>query len=1017
MNGQTVDAKREVTSEKREARRNSKDRQTSMSAPPLSALLCVLCGLCGGSLLAAEPEVSERDLPRIPAVEPRDAVKTLKVRPGFSVELAACEPNVVSPVAMAFDENGRLFVVEMIDYSERREEKLGRIRLLEDTDGDGVFDKATVYAEGLPWPTAVFPWKGGVFVGCTPDILYFKDTDGDGKADERRVVFTGFAAGVKRLNVQALLNSFNWGLDNRIHGAASFNAGSITRPGSNDKPVEMRGKGFAFDPESLELIAENGGGQHGLSFDDWGRMYVGSNSRHIQTFAYDGRYADRNPAFAMPAPLIDIAVDGPAAEVYRASPEEPWRVIRTKWRVSGISSGPIEGGGRSAGYFTGATGVTIYRGDAYGPDYEGDAFIGDAGGNLVHRKKLLPDGVVVKAQRAADEQRSEFIASTDTWFRPVQFANGPDGCLYVIDMYRETIEHPWSLPESLKKHLDLNSGNDRGRIYRVVPEGFKRPAKVALGKASTEELVKTLEHPNGWHRDTAARLIFERQDKSSVPMLRKLLADTRDQREATLGRLQALYALKGLGAMSQDDVFAAMKDPDEHVRAHAVKLSESFLTGKFVAPLLIERLDELTGDPSMIVRYQLAFTLGELRDDKLARRLAKIAAKDGSDAWVSAAVLNSAGDRAIELFRMLNEPALRDAAGARALSPRLAEIIGAQGLGDEIAGVIEVAADQKDDARMMLLARALGVGLHRAGIPLEAEKGHAILERAEALANDVKADAATRVLAIGVLGSVSWDHYAMTLLPLMDPSQGQEVQVAALGALEQLDRGALAEEILKRWEGMSPRLKQAAAGVMVKRPARARALLDAIAAGKVRRGDLSGSQAAALRQSLDKGVKELAAKVLTAPAGKREDVVKAFASAVELKGDPKHGHEIYLAKCSSCHRLAGEGNALGPDLETVKNTGKEKMLTNILDPNREVAPNYVAYIVETKDGDSQVGVIASETASSVTLRMALGMEVVLARDEIKSMRSAGLSMMPEGLEEGMKAQDLADLMEWVIVAK
>jgi putative heme-binding domain-containing protein len=302
-------------------------------------------------------------------------------------------------------------------------------------------------------------------------------------------------------------------------------------------------------------------------------------------------------------------------------------------------------------------------------------------------------------------------------------------------------------------------------------------------------------------------------------------------------------------------------------------------------------------------------------------------------------------------------------------------------------------------------------------IPLEAEKGHAILERAEALANDVKADAATRVLAIGVLGSVSWDHYAMTLLPLMDPSQGQEVQVAALGALEQLDRGALAEEILKRWEGMSPRLKQAAAGVMVKRPARARALLDAIAAGKVRRGDLSGSQAAALRQSLDKGVKELAAKVLTAPAGKREDVVKAFASAVELKGDPKHGHEIYLAKCSSCHRLAGEGNALGPDLETVKNTGKEKMLTNILDPNREVAPNYVAYIVETKDGDSQVGVIASETASSVTLRMALGMEVVLARDEIKSMRSAGLSMMPEGLEEGMKAQDLADLMEWVIVAK
>lgn len=987
-------------------------------------LLCVLCVLCGGALRAAEPEVSEKDLPRIPAVEAKDAVKTLKVRPGFSVELAACEPNVVSPVAMAFDENGRLFVVEMIDYSERREEKLGRIRLLEDTDGDGVFDKSTVYAEGLPWPTAVFPWKGGVFVGCTPDILYFKDTNGDGKADERRVVYTGFAAGVKRLNVQALLNSFNWGLDNRIHGAASFNAGSITRPGSNDKPVEMRGKGFAFDPMSLQMVAENGGGQHGLSFDDWGRMYVGSNSRHIQTFAYDGRYADRNPAFAMPAPLIDIAVDGPAAEVYRASPEEPWRVIRTKWRVSGISSGPIEGGGRSAGYFTGATGVTIYRGDAYGPEYEGDAFIGDAGGNLVHRKKLLPDGVVVKAQRGADEQRSEFIASTDTWFRPVQFANGPDGCLYVIDMYRETIEHPWSLPESLKKHLDLNSGNDRGRIYRVVPEGFKRAGKVALGKASIEELVKCLSHPNGWHRDTAARLIYEKQDNSAVRLLEALLGShgakpqAADERTAALGRVYALYALEGLSALTPEHLLTAMDDANEHVRVHAIKLSERFLAGKDAPAALVKKLGDMIADPSMIVRYQLAFTLGYVRDGGLSARLAKIAAKDGGDSWVSAAVLNSAGDRAIELFRMLNEPGLRDAAGARALSPRLAEIIGAQGLGDEIAGVIEVAGDQKDDARMMSLARALGVGLHKAGIPLEAEKGHAILERAESLANDVKADAATRVLAIGVLGSVSWDHYAATLLPLMDAMQGQEVQVAALSALEQLDRGALAEEILTRWEGMSPRLRQAAAGVMVKRPARARALLEAIQSGKVRRGDLSGSQAAALRQSSDKGVKELAAKVLTAPAGKRDDVVKAFAAAaVELKGDPKHGHEIYLAKCSSCHRLAGEGNALGPDLETVKNTGKEKMLTNILDPNREVAPNYTAYVVETRDGDSQVGVIASETAASVTLRMALGMEVVLGRDSIKSMRSAGLSMMPEGLEEGMKAQDLADLMEYVVVAK
>ena len=193
--------------------------------------------------------------------------------------------------------------------------------------------------------------------------------------------------------------------------------------------------------------------------------------------------------------------------------------------------------------------------------------------------------------------------------------------------------------------------------------------------------------------------------------------------------------------------------------------------------------------------------------------------------------------------------------------------------------------------------------------------------------------------------------------------------------------------------------------------------LDAIQSGKVRRSDLSGSQIATLHQSSDKSVKILANEVLAAPPGKRDDVVKTFAAALDLKPDPNQGHQIYLAKCSSCHRLAREGNALGPDLETVKNTGKEKMLTNILDPNREVAPNYTAYIIETRDGDSQVGVIASETTSSVTLRMALGMEVTIPRSDIKSMRSAGLSMMPEGLEEGLKPQDLANLMEYVITAK
>src|SRR2546421_163012 len=499
------------------------------------------------ALSAAEPTVDPKDLPRTPPVEPAQALSTFKVRPGYHLEMVAAEPLVLDPIAMSFDENGRLFVVEMRDYSERRPERLGRIRMLEDTDGDGRFDKSTVFAENLPWPTAVFCSDGGVFVAATPDILFFKDTDGDGKADVREVVFTGFASDyapyqTNRLNVQAMLNSFNWGLDNRIHGVTSMSGGrgiSLRHP--ETKPLELRGRDFAINPRDMTISAEAGGGQHGMSFDDAGRRFTCQNSDHIRLYMYEERYGARNPFSPMPPAWASIAADGPAAEVYRISPDEPWRVIRTKWRVAGQVPGPVEGGGRPSGYFTGATGVTIYRGDAFPPDSRGDAFIADCGSNLIHRKKLYPEGVALVAKRAPDEQKTEFLASKDIWFRPVQFANAPDGTLYVADMYREVIEHPWSIPQSIKQHVDLNSGNNRGRIYHIVPDGFKQPQLPRLGKAPSSQLVTALESSNGWHRDTAARLLYERQDNAAVPKLKLLCKNT----PSALAKMHALYALDG----------------------------------------------------------------------------------------------------------------------------------------------------------------------------------------------------------------------------------------------------------------------------------------------------------------------------------------------------------------------------------------------------------------------------------------------------------------------------------------
>src|SRR5262249_36964561 len=348
----------------------------------------------------------------------------------------------------------------------------------------------------------------------------------------------------------------------------------------------------------------------------------------------------------MPPPLESIAVDGPAAEVYRISPEEPWRVIRTRWRVAGLVPGPIEGGGRASGYFTGATGTLIYRGDAFPKEFLDNAFVGDAGGNLIHRKVLIPDGVGLKAQRGPSEEKSEFGASTDTWFRPVQFANGPDGCLYVIDMYREVIEHPWSLPDNVKKFLDLNSGNHRGRIYRLVPNGFKRPKPPQLGRSSVKELVATLENPNGWHRDTASRLLYERQDPAAVAPLAELLAHSK----SALGRLHALHSLEGLGALTEERLLLALKDPDSDVREHGIKLSEAFFVQGKPPKSILSRLEQLADDPVPRVRYQLAFTLGEIRGPEKIDPLARIARRDFADHWTQAAILSSLAEGAGDLF-------------------------------------------------------------------------------------------------------------------------------------------------------------------------------------------------------------------------------------------------------------------------------------------------------------------------------------------------------------------------------
>jgi putative membrane-bound dehydrogenase-like protein len=959
------------------------------------------------------------ELPRIPPHEPADALATFKTLPGFRLEQAAAEPLVHSPVAVSFDENGRMYVVEMIDYSEQDKEFLGAVRLLEDTDQDGRFDRSTVFADRLSWPTAIACYDGGVFVGAAPDIFFLKDNDGDGKADVRTVVFTGFG----RSNVQGLFNSFHWGLDNRIHGATSSSGANVVRPDDPDaRPVVLSGRDFSFDPRTLDLTPTSGGAQHGMSFDDWGRKFLSSNSDHIQLVMYEDRYLARNPYLAAPGPRASIAADGPQAEVFRISPVEPWRIVRTRLRISGAVPGPVEGGGRAAGYFTGATGVTIYRGDEWPAAYRGQAFVGDVGSNIVHRKLLEPDGVGLIARRADDKK--EFVASTDIWFRPAQFANAPDGNLYIIDVYREVIEHPASLPPVIKKHLDLTSGRDRGRIYRVVADGFQQKRLPRLESASTADLVATLGHRNGWHRDTAARLLYERQDREAIAPLRKVAASC----PLPEGRMHALYVLSGLQSLTADDLLPRLADDHPRVREHAVRLAELLVAD---SPEIRERLVTLSGDQDPRVRYQLAFSAGFLPAGGRTAVLTRVLKRDGGDRWARLAAFSSLAEGGADvLAELAGDAPVRSSAAGRAVLAELASLIGVQARQNEVLAVLKVLDDFAADSKPLATALVAGLteGLTRSGSPLRAQivarSGKAkellgdLLAGSRRTAADEARPPAERAEAVRTLGLGSFAESRDLLPGLLGTRQPQEVQLAALGVLGRFADPEIAGIMIEQWPTFSPRLRTAALEAVFSRGAWLVKFLEAVENEAIPASDIEPARVRLLETHADAAVREKARGIAEKlKLGRRQEVLDAYKAALTLAGDPAKGKIHFQKVCSVCHRLDNVGTEIGPNLATLQNRGAEAIWLNVLDPNREVNPQYVNYVLVTTEGKSITGMIAAETATSVTLKRQENATDSVLRVNIDELRSTGLSIMPEGLEKQLDQQALADLIAYLLSVK
>jgi len=975
------------------------------------ALILAIFGLEAG----AQEDDLAKELPRIKPMAPATALESFRVHAGFHLEPLAVEPQVMDPVSACYDADGRLYVVEMRGYPFPEKTPSGNVIRLDDRDGDGRFETRTVLLDGLSWPTGVVPYEGGVFIAVAPDILYAKDTSSDGVADVKKVMFTGFGTD----NVQGLENGLLWGPDGWIYGVASSNGGTIhNRSRPEARPVSVRGRDFRFRPDGSAFEAISGGGQFGHAFDDWGHRFTCNNSNHVRQIVLPSHYLERNPALIPPSVILDIAAEGPAAPVFRISAPEPWRVVRTRQRAADPELSrrlpPTEL--FATGFFTSATGITIYRGTSYPAEYRGNLFVGDVGGNLVHRKVLSVDGATFLASRA--DKDVEFLASTDNWFRPVNFANTPDGTLLILDMYRETIEHPLSIPEPIQRHLDLTSGKDRGRLYNLVYSGARRRPRPKLSEAPPAELVRLLADPDAWWRETAQRLLFERQDRTVVGLLRTMVA----QRPGALGRLHALWTLALLESLDPDSVVLGLTDPEPRVREQAIRLAE----GRFDrAPAVLTKLLALADDPDPMVRFQLAFSLGEANDDPRAiTALATIAARDAGSVWARTAVLSSIAGRPLALLDALaGRAGFFTASSGDAWLDELAFLVGTERKPAQARGLLQrLNAAGVGSGPLMRAVLALARGQRRAGGSFQSllEVGSPALmaplltEAGELAGSSGPLD--RRLVAIRLLG-LGDAKTARELFPkLLDARQPSAVQLVVLQTLAGLfDRDA-ARQIIIHWKSMSPEVRREAVEVLFGRREGIEAVIDAIESRAIPPSELDPARLRQLQTHSDPAVRARAQKILAvegAAARDRGQVVLSYRPALEMAGHRDRGREVFARTCATCHQAEGRGTDVGPNLATVTNRSPDDLLVHILDPNREVAPNFVNYNVATESGRVFSGIIAEESAGALVLKRAEGASDVIPRDQIETVASTGISLMPEGLEKGLSHQDLADLIAFV----
>jgi putative membrane-bound dehydrogenase-like protein len=923
----------------------------------------------------------------------------------LEIELIAAEPDIVDPVAISFDERGRMFVVECRDYPEApsgERTKTSTVRMLEDTDGDGRFDRNVRFADGLMLAQGVLACRDGILVTATPDVIHLRDTDGDDKADRREVLLTGFILDSSHFQVATP----RFGIDNWIYLNNGLSGGEVVRPGAPKQVTTLDYRDCRVHVRTLAFELVSGMAQFGNTFDNWGHRFYSLNRDPIMHAVLPNHAIERNRWALFDDPYEDVAPSGGDAKIYPLVTESSSKYTH----IGSISA---------------AAGIHSIREGVLSAVYAGQILVCDPAAGVVAAYVVAPHGASFRAHRA--RPKHDFLVSSDPWFRPVYVADGPDGSIYVVDMYRKIIDHPDYLsPELANNREELRQGDDRGRIYRIRRKG-DRPARF-VPPADADACVALLSSPIGWKRDLGQRLIVEKNFLETELQLINLAKHDADPRT----RLQAVWTLEGLGQLTPALVRSFLADPNEHLQENGVVLAERYLRSDAAMLLAFQAMES----PSPRVRMQMIVALGALETPAATDLLVKLAVTGINDPWTGPALLTGSSRRSAAIVdRLLKSPDLAklDRAALEPILRQLSAVTGARGDSAELKFLLDriTAAGANETWWQQAALTGLADGLARhngalgktsllnliakppTGLEIVARKAETVLKAAGTTALRADAPIGERVAALRLLSHDQFDRAADVYRELLDPKSPPELQKACMDGLRIAPTQA-ADLILESWDNLSPSSRIAACDLLLQGESTAMKLLAAVQAGKVPAAMIGLRERRRLLENESVPLKTFAAKVLgSVQLADRQKVVNDYRAALAMKGDAAKGKANFQRTCGKCHRLDGEGFQVGPDISDLRAKSKEMLLYDVLDPNRAVDPRWVSYDIRLEDGRILSGILESDTAAAMVLKRAGGIREVLAHSEIEEMHSTGQSPMPVGFEQELSKEAMADLLEFL----